>query len=99
LVAAGFGPGFNAPLLVVIDVPASDELPVAGTVAARIARDPAVAAVAPPQPSSTRDAAIVTVVPRSAPQAPETKQLVDRLRSQLLPAATAGSALERTSPA
>jgi putative drug exporter of the RND superfamily len=91
LIAAGFGPGFNGPLLVVIEVPASDKLPVADAVAARIAHDPTVEAVAPPQPSSTRDVAIVTVVPRSAPQAPETNQLVDRLRSRLLPAATAGS--------
>jgi RND superfamily putative drug exporter len=91
LIARGFGPGVNGPLLIVVDLPQPGAIAVADDIAEAVAADPSVAAVAPSRPSPGLDAALVTVIPRSAPQAPETKQLVDRLRGELLPAATVGT--------
>ena len=52
------------------------------------------AAVAPAQLNERRDAATITVIPKSSPQDERTSQLVDRLRDDVLPAATAGTGAE-----
>lgn len=44
--------------------------------------------------NSGGDAAYLTVVPESAPQSEDTSDLVERLRSEVLPRAEAGTALD-----
>ena len=96
LLAAGFGPGFNGPLLVVAQGPGQvDPAAIAG-LSAKIAAQPNVAHVAPPvlfPPSDGRQVALLTVYPGSAPQDAATTDLIDHLRSQTIPAAIAGSGL------
>jgi RND superfamily putative drug exporter len=91
LIAQGFGPGANGPLLVAIDLPrrgATRELP--GLVR-RLRAERDVAFVAPPRVSEARNAALVAVVPSSSPQSPDTEELVHRLRDHVLPETFAGS--------
>jgi putative drug exporter of the RND superfamily len=78
LLAQGFGQGFNGPLLVVARVPHGTST-VEGLRTA-IAAAPGVAAVAPARMNRTRTVAMITVYPRSSPQAYATTQLVQRLR-------------------
>jgi RND superfamily putative drug exporter len=52
-------------------------------------RDPDVVFVSRPQPSPNGDAAIVTVIPNSSPQAKATEDLVNRIRDDEVPGATA----------
>ncbi|HEY8471907.1 MAG TPA: MMPL family transporter [Natronosporangium sp.] len=80
LLAEGFGPGFNGPLVVVVDgnPAAAQQLPAA------IADTPGVAAAFPAGPPAG-EVATVIVVPESAPQDEATTELVDRLRSEVLP--------------
>ncbi|MCX5209561.1 MMPL family transporter [Kitasatospora sp. NBC_00240] len=84
LVSAGYGPGANGPLLVTVDLRkvAAAELP---AIAARLQADPGVAAVAPALVNGAGDAAVVSVQPRTGPQDTRTQQLLDRMRSGLLP--------------
>jgi len=88
LLAEGFGPGFNGPIPIVIDVRGDAQAP------QRVYDDvrgiQGVASVREPQFNDPKTVAIVFVTPTSAPQDEATDQLVDRLRSEVVPKATAG---------
>ena len=93
--AEGFGPGFNGPLVLAATTPADGSgQTTLNRVRQAVAQDPDVAVVSAAQPSPGRDAAIVTVIPKSSPQDERTTQLVDRLRDDVLPAATRGSQVD-----
>jgi RND superfamily putative drug exporter len=88
LLAEGFGPGFNGPIPIVIDVRGDAQAP------ERVYEDvrgiPGVASVREPQFNDEKSVAIVFVTPTSAPQDEATDELVDRLRQDAVPKATAG---------
>ena len=90
-----FGPGFNGPLLLAIDNQEGGALDKAKLTALGddLAKAPGVAAVAPASLNEGGDAAILTVTPTTSPQDAATSDLVDRLRSDAIPAATEGSGL------
>jgi RND superfamily putative drug exporter len=82
LLAEGFGPGFNGPIILAFRIEDGDaklieELPAA------LQQTPGVAAVSPPAFNEDRSAAVLTLIPATAPQDEETRQLVGRLRSDL----------------
>ena len=89
LLAEGFGAGFNGPIPIVVDVNGDEEAP--QRVFDGIEGLPGVASVAEPQLNDEETVAIVFVTPRSAPQDEATDELVDRLRNDVVPAATEGS--------
>ncbi|WP_370413227.1 MMPL family transporter [Streptomyces fradiae] len=72
----GFGPGFNGPLLVVVD---GDKTAADKTVTA-IKGVEGWAAVTPPTPNKAGDAAMITVIPKDRPSSAETEQLVHDIR-------------------
>jgi putative drug exporter of the RND superfamily len=90
LLTAGFGPGVNGPLLVAVERPASGDPALAGRLAATIAADPGVASVTSPLHSPSGGAAVLTVIPTTAPQDQATTALVQRLRERVIPAARGG---------
>jgi RND superfamily putative drug exporter len=81
LVQDGFGPGANGPLIAVADTHDRDAV---ARLAAEVARDREVAAVAPPQFNDAGDTALLVVTPKGSPESPATKALVDRLRDGVL---------------
>ncbi|MBX7161204.1 MAG: MMPL family transporter [Acidimicrobiia bacterium] len=95
LLAEGFGPGFNGPLMVVADVPATTPHDEAVAVLTRLTEaakaDPDVVAAVPPQFNETGDAAVMPVVQRPSPQDQATADLVHRMRDEIVPTAVAGS--------
>jgi RND superfamily putative drug exporter len=92
LLSSGFGPGFNGPLLMVVDVndAANSDGAVARLTAAARATD-GVAFVAPPAFNDAGDTAIINVFPDNKPQDEATADLVHRLRDTVIPASIAGS--------
>src|SRR4051794_434515 len=88
LLAEGFGPGFNGPIPIVVDVNGDARAP--QKIHDRVDNLPGVASVAEPQFNKDKSVAIVFVTPTSAPQDKATDDLVDRLRSDVAPTATAG---------
>ncbi|MET9494724.1 MMPL family transporter [Streptomyces sp. NPDC006552] len=86
LLSEGFGPGFNGPLTVVVDMsaPASpgsgDARAVTDQVARAVRAVDGVASVGDPVLSRAEDTAVLTAVPRTAPNSGETKDLVHALR-------------------
>jgi RND superfamily putative drug exporter len=88
LLAQGFGPGFNGPIPIVVDVNRDRQAP--QTIHDRVDGLRGVASVAAPQFNTAKTVAIVFVTPTSAPQDKATDDLVDRLRGDVVPAATRG---------
>jgi RND superfamily putative drug exporter len=78
LLAEGFGPGVNGPLVVMSEGGGTEEL------AAAVERADGVARVGEPQQLGG-DLGMLLVFPDSAPQDPATSDLVTRLRTEVLP--------------
>ena len=89
LLAEGFGPGFNGPLVLGIELDNGATTDSLAALAAAIAADPGVQSVAPPQPSPDGTAAVLQVIPTTSPQDRGTSELVHRLRDDVIPGATA----------
>jgi putative drug exporter of the RND superfamily len=90
--AEGFGKGFNGPLVLATSLPSGkDDAATLQRIERAVAGTEDVAAVSPAQINDAGDAATITVIPNSSPQDERTAQLVDRLREDVLPQATAGT--------
>ncbi len=88
LLAAGFGPGFNGPIPIVVDVNGDRQAP--QRIYERVRGLQGVASVNEPQLNDEKTVGIVFVKPASAPQDEKTDELVDRLRGEVVPAAMGG---------
>ncbi|MGP4101081.1 MMPL family transporter [Nonomuraea sp. KM90] len=90
LIARAFGPGYNGPLLVAVELPPTGRTAL-DRIASIVKNDPGVAVLAPPQVSDDQRAGIVTIIPKTAPQDEATTDLVHRLRHDVLPSSLAGT--------
>ncbi|RZU64626.1 RND superfamily putative drug exporter [Microterricola gilva] len=81
LIADGFGPGYNGPLVVVVDITqTTDIVNDLDTIRAELDQLDDVAFVSQGLPNPSVDTAIMQVIPESAPDDPETKELVQNIR-------------------
>ena len=89
--AKGFGPGFDAPLIVAAALPS----PGASTAQLRaaIAATPGIARVTPARVSQDGKAAMMIAYPTTGEQNAATNALVNQLRGHVLPRATAGTGI------
>jgi uncharacterized membrane protein YdfJ with MMPL/SSD domain len=86
LVSQGFGPGFNGPLLIVVNGPgginATQKQAFQTFYNQQTAHLPAdVAIITPPQANPSGDILLVTVVPKTGPNDPATTTLINRIRA------------------
>ena len=88
LLADGFGPGFNGPIPIVVDVNGDEQAP--EKIYDGVKGLEGVASAGEPQFNDEKTVAIVFVTPTSAPQDEKTDELVDRLRDDVVPVATEG---------
>jgi RND superfamily putative drug exporter len=91
LLAQGFGPGFNGPFELVSALRGPADQAAFARVVAAAARQPGIVTATPPQASPAGTAAVALIYPGTAPQAAQTAAVLDHLRSQVVPAAEAGS--------
>ncbi|MFJ5731554.1 MMPL family transporter [Streptomyces paradoxus] len=81
LLAEGFGPGFNAPLLIVADLRSpgvnADGIP---ELSRRLAADPGIASVGEPQISAAGDTVVLPALPTTAPADAATSDTLERVR-------------------
>ena len=99
LLAAGFGPGFNGPLIVTAEVGQPSDGAALQALVAAFEETPGVASVAPPFPSDVGNpddsaAYLIQVFPETSPQDEATSTLVESLRDRVIPGAVAGSTLQ-----
>ncbi len=88
LLAEGFGKGFNGPIPIVVDVNGDEQAP--QRIYQGVQNLDGVASVGEPQFNDAKSVAIVFVTPTTAPQDEATDELVDHLRSTVVPTATEG---------
>ena len=95
--ADGFGPGFDAPLIVAAKLPAGGTSGTSGTsvsaLAAAVRHTPGIVSVTPPVISADRQAALLIAYPATGEQDPATAVLANHLTGQVLPRATAGTGI------
>ncbi|KQX14111.1 hypothetical protein ASC82_09430 [Streptomyces sp. Root431] len=94
LIAEGFGPGVNGPLTLVAGLDGADDRVALDQLPAALSATRGVASVSPVSYNSSGDTAFLTVVPESSPQSKATSELVDRLRTDVLPKAETGTSLD-----
>ncbi|MFF7755138.1 MMPL family transporter [Streptomyces sp. NPDC007971] len=94
LLARGFGPGVNGPLTLVTRVDGGGDELALDSLDTTLRATRGVASVTPVTYDSAGDTAYLTLVPDSAPQSQRTSDLVDRLRSDVLPRAETGTSLD-----
>ncbi|MDA5146302.1 MMPL family transporter [Streptomyces sp. AD681] len=81
--ADGFGPGFNGPLTVVVDVKGADDPAAAVTgVSDRLADIEGIVSVSPPHFNEVKDTAVVSAVPSTGPAGERTQDLVRTIRDE-----------------
>jgi len=86
LLAQGFGPGFNGPLLLVAELPSRNDTAALPALRALAASTPGVVAVTQPRIAPSGTLAVMDAYPDSAPQAVATTNLVNHLRGDVLKA-------------
>ena len=91
LLADGFGPGANGPLIIAVKVPGGQGKPVVSALATRLGAEPDVAFASAPRFDRTGEAAVINVIPDTSPQDGRTSALVHRIRDVVVPAATRGT--------
>ncbi|GGQ95939.1 MMPL family transporter [Streptomyces flaveolus] len=94
LLADGFGPGVNGPLTLVTKVGGAEDRLALDNLGASLRATEGVSSVTPVTYNSAGDTAYLAVVPESAPQSRTTSDLVERLRSEVLPRAETGTSLD-----
>ncbi|MER6088366.1 MMPL family transporter [Streptomyces bluensis] len=82
LLSEGFGPGFNGPLMVVVDAKSSDDPKAAVTDVSDTVKDiKGVVSVSPAMFNKAGDTAMLTVIPDSKPSSAKTENLVHEIRA------------------
>lgn len=92
----GFGPGSNGPFLLAIETPGDspETKEVLGSLHDELSKTENVAAVMPPTSSKDGQLATMVLIPKTSPQDAATSDLLDRLRSEVIPAAVADTPLK-----
>jgi putative drug exporter of the RND superfamily len=93
MLAKGFGPGFNGPLLVAVEVPNQQASASLSKLHDAIAAEPGVVEVTPPALGPSGSAAVMQVFPSTGPQDQKTVALIHDLRAHVIPGAVAGTGL------
>ena len=81
LVAEGFGPGINGPLIVAIDL--NGDASVVELLGDAVLADPGIASIAPANVNTEAGVATIIAFPTTAPQDDETIETVTRLRAEV----------------
>ena len=91
LLAQGFGPGSNGPLVIAVDLPPGSDKAVGTRLQQALQATPGVAFVAPPQVNQQGDTAVLLAIPATSPQDGRTQSLVHRLRDRVIPPVVNGT--------
>ncbi|MFJ3897618.1 MMPL family transporter [Streptomyces sp. NPDC090083] len=94
LLADGFGPGVNGPLTLVTKIGGAEDRLTLDNLDATLRTTEGIASVTPVTYDSGGSTGYFSVVPDSAPQSRRTSDLVDRLRTEVLPRAETGTSLD-----
>lgn len=84
LMSDGFGPGFNGPLTVVVDMSKSEDARATTDIVMNTIRAvDGIESVGDPVVSDNNDTAVLTAIPQTAPTSSDTKDLVESIRGEV----------------
>ncbi len=93
LISEGFGPGSNGPIVIAAELPDPAAQSDVDKLVQALRADPGIAFVPPPVINQDGDAALITAIPTTSPQAEATQDLVKRTRDTTVPEALAGTGI------
>jgi putative drug exporter of the RND superfamily len=85
LLKQGFGPGFNAPLLLAVELPRAGDQASLQQIAGALSKQDGIAQVLPPQLNDRGDTATMIAYPKTTPQDERTDEVVKTARAETLP--------------
>src|SRR4051812_36273514 len=85
LLKQGFGPGFNAPLLLAVELPAKGDTASLQKIGEALGKQDGIAQVLPPQLNEAGDTATMIAYPTTTPQDKQTDETVKTARNETLP--------------
>ncbi len=85
LLKEGFGPGFNAPLLLAVELPEPGDQAALQQISAALSEQDGIAQVLPPQLNERGDTATMIAYPATTPQDERTDEVVRQARNEILP--------------
>jgi RND superfamily putative drug exporter len=91
LIAEGFGPGSNGPLILSVELGSADPDTFLPALSKDLAATDGVVAVTPATLSPDGETAVIQVIPATSPQDEKTSALIHRLRDDVLPASVQGT--------
>ncbi|MEU2226935.1 MMPL family transporter [Streptomyces sp. NPDC018347] len=94
MIAKGFGPGYNGPLVLAVEAPTAADKAAEAKLAGAIARVEGVAGVSAAPMEDGQDVGVISVVPTTSPQSAATSGLIDHLRSDVIPPAQRGTSMK-----
>ncbi|WP_042397279.1 MMPL family transporter [Streptacidiphilus carbonis] len=93
LLAHGFGPGFNGPLVLAAEVSGTQDQQALTALVGELRTTPGVASVTAVPMTAGETVGVLTVVPTTSPQSQQTVDLIDHLRKDVIPPAEQGTGL------
>ncbi|WP_328684831.1 MMPL family transporter [Streptomyces sp. NBC_00343] len=93
LLAQGFGPGSNGPLVLVAQLDAPSDRPALNRLVEAVRRTPGVASATAGRVTAATGLSVIDVAPTGAPQDESTSTLIAHLRKEVVPSAERGSGL------
>ncbi|MFJ9118742.1 MMPL family transporter [Streptomyces sp. NPDC102394] len=94
MIADGFGPGFNGPLVLAVQAPTAAARAAEARLVTDLRRVDGVADVGAAPVAEGRAVGVISVVPTTSPQSAATSDLIDRLREDVIPPVERGTSLK-----
>ncbi|WP_340384441.1 MMPL family transporter [Streptomyces sp. SS7] len=94
MIADGFGPGFNGPLVLAVQAPTAADRTAATRLVTDLARVDGVAGAHAAPMKEGQTVGVISVVPTTSPQSAATSDLIHHLRADVLPRAERGTSMK-----
>ncbi|MBG7704735.1 MMPL family transporter [Streptomyces sp. MC1] len=94
MIAKGFGPGFNGPLVLAVEAPTAADRAAEAELATTIEQVDGVAGVSAAPMKDGQNVGVISVVPKTSPQSAATSDLIDHLRTDVIPPAEQGTSMK-----
>ncbi|MEU1553766.1 MMPL family transporter [Streptomyces scabiei] len=94
MIADGFGPGFNGPLVLAVQAPAPADKAAAARLVTALGEVDGVAGVGAAPMKDGQSVGVVSVVPTTSPQSAATSDLIHHLRDDVIPRAERGTSMK-----
>ncbi|WP_328433293.1 MMPL family transporter [Streptomyces sp. NBC_00425] len=94
MIAEGFGPGFNGPLVLAVQAPTAADRAAEANLVTTLEKADGVASAAAAPMKEGQTVGVISVVPTTSPQSAATSDLIHHLRDKVIPPAEQGTSMK-----